>query len=746
MGLPTCTGVCTFIATRVRDCHLINFILRTTSSAKVRCWLFKVIIRCALVIIMLPLCGLALMIGSAAGSASTEKVSTVDVWRLKSGEINSENYFGETVANGVLGIRSSTVPFRGSLTVLGGTYDILGSDNVDTLLPVFNLLDLDVSIDNVPIKNSRQVRHYSQTLDMKHAGLATMFDYGDKASVRYTWYSLRQSPYTALAEISVTAHAPLTLGVVSSLGSVQPLTESSRNTQSFQDVNTPPIPLELLTAVAHSPFRNFLISATTAFRFETWTNVPLVTARKARDGSDAIGFDTQMPAGGSLRFFLVGSCISEIQNGDPRIETGRLTVSAALKGGDELIAEHERQWRDLWASDIRIDGDDQTQRDVHAMIYHLYSFAREGTANSIPPMGLSSSQNYFGHIFWDADTWMFPVLLALQPHTARSLIMYRVDRLPAARRNAVANGYAGAMFPWESALSGDEHTPLCCLTGGFEHHVTADIALAAWQYYQVTQDIDWLRESGWPLLRDTATFWASRVTRSGPRHYSIRAVVGADEFSGVVDNDAFTNAAAKANLAAAIAAAKVLGKTPDPDWQHIHDNIPILRFADGIVREYEGYDGKPIKQADVNLLAYPLHETTNPHSIHRDLDFYSSRVREGPAMTHSIFSILYVRTGNPEKAFDEFTTGYLLNQRPPFGVLSEYATNNGVYFTTGAAGLLQAMIYGFGGLEITPSGFIQKPTCLPAVWNKLTLTGIGPQHRTYSVGTRTRALEKYRTP
>ena len=95
--------------------------------------------------------------------------------------------------------------------------------------------------------------------------------------------------------------------------------------------------------------------------------------------------------------------------------------------------------------------------------------------------------------------------------------------------------------------------------GRFEHHITADVAIAAWNYYCVTQDKIWLREKGYPILKATADFWASRVERNGPNHYDIKNVVAADEWAENVDNNAFTNAAAKANLQYATEAAKVLG-------------------------------------------------------------------------------------------------------------------------------------------------------------------------------------------
>jgi trehalose/maltose hydrolase-like predicted phosphorylase len=137
--------------------------------------------------------------------------------------------------------------------------------------------------------------------------------------------------------------------------------------------------------------------------------------------------------------------------------------------------------------------------------------------------------------------------------------------------------------------------------------------------------------------------------------------------------------------------------------------------------------------ADVNLLAYPLQEVTDPAVIKRDLDYYTARADEhlGPAMTKSIFAILRQRLGQPEEAFRLFQSGYKPNERPPFGVIAENATSKNPYFATGAGGLLQTLLYGFGGLDITDQGLIHRPGPLPVAWKSITLKGIGPEKRTY---------------
>jgi trehalose/maltose hydrolase-like predicted phosphorylase len=330
---------------------------------------------------------------------------------------------------------------------------------------------------------------------------------------------------------------------------------------------------------------------------------------------------------------------------------------------------------------------------------------------------------------------MYPSILVLHPEIAKSLVEYRYQRLDAAKRNAFSKGYKGAMFPWESAETGVEETPVWALSGPFEHHITACVGIAAWNYYCVTQDKQWLRERGYPILSATADFWASRVERNGPGHYDIKNVVAADEWAENVDNNAFTNAAAKSSLQFATEAAKILGINADPDWMNVANNIPILKMDNGVTREHATYDGEGIKQADVNLLSFPLKQIIDVTQIKKDLEYYSTRIpNEGtPAMTQAVFTTLYSRLGDPEKAYHWFKESYVPNLNPPFRVIAETKGGTNPYFATGAGGIIQSLLMGFGGLDITSNGMVQLKTSLPKQWKSLTLTGVGPQKKTFTV-------------
>jgi protein-glucosylgalactosylhydroxylysine glucosidase len=662
-----------------------------------------------------------------------------DPWKITAPKIDPSNYYGVTVANGMIGIVSSPEPFKVKDVVLAGAYDLYGRGRVSNFIRSFNLLNMRLDIDGKTI-DAKSAANMKQELDMHYAAFTTSFDYGDKAVVSYTYYSLRQLPYTVLMDVNITAKKDIAINAAS----VMEAPDLLKDVQNYyNEIDRPHTTISLLTSTAKSPTGKMLMCASNTFLFsEAHGQEPRIIHEMWDNNMHLMKFGKKIKAGETYRFSIAGSSITSAHHDDPLNEAERLTIFAKLEGRDRLLNFHTKAWDDLWKSDITIEAASpasagevaQSQQDVHSMLYHLYSFTREGTALSPSPMGLSGL-GYNGHVFWDTELWMFPAVLVLHPELAKSMVEYRFQRLAAAKRNAFSKGYKGAMFPWESAETGVEETPVWALSGPFEHHITACVGIAAWNYYCVTQDKNWLREKGWPILKETADFWASRVERNGPGKYDIKNVVAADEWAENVDNNAFTNAAAKTNLQNAAEAAKILGLIPDADWMNVANNIPILKMPDGTTKEHAAYNGEGIKQADVNLLPYPLKQITDPAQIKKDLAYYETRVPEEgtPAMTQAVFTLLYARLGDGKKAFHFFQDGYLPNLNPPFRVIAETKGGTNPYFATGAGGMIQSVLMGFGGLDITPKGIVQLKSVLPPGWKSLTISGVGPEKKVFSV-------------
>jgi trehalose/maltose hydrolase-like predicted phosphorylase len=237
-------------------------------------------------------------------------------------------------------------------------------------------------------------------------------------------------------------------------------------------------------------------------------------------------------------------------------------------------------------------------------------------------------------------------------------------------------------------------------------------------------------------LVSTADYWASRVTYNKDMdRYEILKVMPPDEDIGIVDNSVYTNAAAKVNLELAISAAKKAGKSYPAKWEEIARKM-YLPFDEKNRRflEYDGYDGHQTKQADTELLIYPLMHPMSEDVKRNTFDFYKTRANpKGPAMTSSIHAILAAELGRPDEAYEHFTASYQDFLRGPFLMFNEKRsmTYDNMCFLTGCAGTMQSVIYGFGGIRLNwrpdsgeKFGTLSFNPVLPPKWKSLKITNL----------------------
>lgn len=636
-------------------------------------------------------------------------------------------YTGIALSNGRIGIMPSKLPFKVESIILNNVYDKESDQGVSKLLKGIDFTNLEMVIDGDTI-SEKNISGWKQRLDMKQACLTTSFFFRDKAEITYTMYALRGMPYSGLIEVSVRAFRNITM---SAAGKVVCPKEYQTPKATFRELKDNEIRMPLLQTVAKSPFGKHTLATTATFIFDH--DFPTLNHSVRSPFEHQLSFNREIHKGQDYNFVWAGAVCTTQDFKDPVNESERMAIFLMRGNKSKVIEQHKNLWERLWQGDIEIEGDPESQSDVRLALYHLYSFSREDSDLSIPPMGLSSL-NYNGHIFWDTELWMFPPLLVFNQRIARSLLNYRVNRLDKAKQKAENFGYNGAMFPWESDDTGEEATPSWALTGTFEHHITADVGIAFWNYFRLTRDLVWLKQKGFPVMKEIADFWASRAQENSDGSCSILNVVGANEFAPNVDDNAFTNGSVKTILNYTTRAAVALNVEPSEKWKVIADKIKFNYFENGVVKEHRNYNGEIIKQADVNLLAYPLGVVTDPDAIKKDLKYYEPKLsQEGPAMGKSIFAVAYARLGDAEKAYKLFKESYVPNKRPPFGALAETALSNNPYFATGAGGMLQVVLFGFAGLDFTDSGIIQNKPALPKVWKSLTIKGIGVEGKTIHI-------------
>jgi hypothetical protein len=435
---------------------------------------------------------------------------------------------------------------------------------------------------------------------------------------------------------------------------------------------------------------------------------------------------------------IVHVVVSSAGATDPLALATREAEAGRSSGYSALADANARAWRARWDTDIEIDGDPRLQRLVRSMLFYLLCSADSGTALGIPPMGLSSG-GYYGHIFWDSDTWMFPPLLVTHPDIAHSLVAFRARALGAARENARANGFRGAMYPWESDYEGREATPrFAAQNASSEIHVTGDVALAQWQYYLATGDSAWLAREGFPVISATADFWVSRATYDsvGGQSHIANVVSVAEGLIGVTD-DAYTNAIARKNLQIANAASGVLGRKPDPRWTRLASTLAMpYDSASGFFRTYAGAPDSTL--GDVTpLLAYPLGVPMSEQAKRAQLEQAIRQLLsrgQGAMMGSTLLSVDAAELGDSALVDSLLPLSYREHLMGPFLMLSETPRNAAVYFATGAGGFLQQIIFGYTGLRLGEDGLEEAfPPVLPSHVTRVVLRGVHVRGKRYDV-------------
>lgn len=461
----------------------------------------------------------------------------------------------------------------------------------------------------------------------------------------------------------------------------------------------------------------------------------------------------RVQAGGHYRFtkFVAASADGWPAEAMPSAAAAAVVASAVgarRRGLASLEAAHAAAFNALWAADIRVGGNAQLQRTLHSDLFYLLENSTEDTGWPAAACGFSA--NYFGHVFWDNDLWVFPALLLLHPERARSLIAFRERTLPQARARAAAHGFAGAMFPWEAdPASGDDVTPRFAVQNADrEIHVNGAVALAQWQYFLASGDRGWLRQHGYPVIEAVADFWASRVTRDpASGHYELKDVTSPEEDYTHVDNEIYTNVVAQASLRAALDAATVLGLPPGARWREVADGLYLPTTArDG---RYHDFDPSTPHDKTTSWMA-----TSVPMLFIPALDFDADAATLHGLFQHSVQAIAPVRGRANQMvlvmlaiqaaaAGDPAYFGGLIGGRsaaadpflkPPFNVRSETPQNDTTYLLATSGGFVQAFIYGLTGLRIDAAGLAARfPPLLPRPLTYLELRGMESRGRRFDV-------------
>jgi kojibiose phosphorylase len=451
---------------------------------------------------------------------------------------------------------------------------------------------------------------------------------------------------------------------------------------------------------------------------------------------------------------------------------------------DDLEASAAR-WSEFWeTADVVIDGDTDAQAALRFSTMHN-RFATPAHTDRLPigARGLSC-QAYQGAAFWDQEMFNLPAYLFTAPEIARSILVYRWHTLDGARRKARRLGYRGAYYAWISGDTGDELCPdfffTDVLTGRpirnhfnvWQMHVSPDIALTAWRYWEVTADLAFVEDHGAEIVFEVARFLHSFVRYDEVRdRYEVIRLLGPDEWHENVDNDVYTNRLVQLALAAAIDTHALLAsRSPtrlgelserlgidDVDleaWRRIHDRLYLPEPAPetGLIEQFDGFfaleDARPdelrerlldpgeywgwpngvavhtqvSKQpAVVQLFAV---DGSYPLDVQRaNYDYYEPRCAHGSSLSHPVHATVAAHLADYDLRYLEQAYEYFMDTATVDIAAIQHATVGGTFIggmhTAANAGAYGTAVFGFGGLRVD-DGVVEIDPRLPRQWQGLT--------------------------
>lgn len=445
----------------------------------------------------------------------------------------------------------------------------------------------------------------------------------------------------------------------------------------------------------------------------------------------------------------------------------------ATKTYDKLLAASSKKWANLWDNmDIKITGNHYDQLAIRFAQYHLIIMSPiHDDRFSIGAKGFSG-EGYFGHAFWDNEIFILPFFIYTYPEYAASLLRYRFNTLPGARKKAIANGFSGAMYPWESALSGEEETPEFAgvnphtgkpykiWTGFIEQHITSDVAFCVWEYFQITNDVEFMTKYGYEIIMDCANFWCSRLEfNTELNRYEINDVIGPDEYKEHVNNNAFTNYLAHWTINTAERYFAKLEKNSTPEWQKLKEKLSLNKNVliwrerlqkiylptarpDGVIPQDDTYltlreidltkyknqtsvgliygdyspeelsDIQVSKQADIMVLFYLLEDLFSQEVKRANWHYYEPKTVHDSSLSLSTHCVLACDIGDMELAYKLFNQAARIDLGPDM-----HSSDHGIHAAS-LGGIWQCVVCGFGGLRML-NGNLRIAPKLPEKWEKL---------------------------
>jgi alpha,alpha-trehalose phosphorylase len=412
-----------------------------------------------------------------------------------------------------------------------------------------------------------------------------------------------------------------------------------------------------------------------------------------------------------------------------RDQVAAALASAKRTGFDGLLDEQRAYLDAFWErADVEIDGDDELQQAVRFALFHTLQSAARAEKRAIPAKGLTGT-GYDGHVFWDTEAYVLPVLSYTAPDAVRDALCWRHSTLDLAYERAKQLGLNGAAFPWRT-IRGQECSAYWP-AGTAAFHVSGAVSEAVTRYLHATGDEDFERDVALELLVATARLWRSLGHHDPGGTFHIDGVTGPDEYSALSDDNLYTNLVAARNMRMAgelcrkhrrEAQALEVSDEEIASWRDAaeaiamphNDDLGVYEQSAGFTRlerwdfDNAGPDGYPlllhfayfdlyrkqvIKQADLILALVAFGDRFSAEEKARAFAYYEPLTVRDSSLSAAIQSIVAAEVGHLDLAFDYFGEAALMDLDD-----LEHNTRDGLHIAS-LGGSWFAAVVGFGGFR-----------------------------------------------
>jgi len=225
-------------------------------------------------------------------------------------------------------------------------------------------------------------------------------------------------------------------------------------------------------------------------------------------------------------FDIYISVVTSEEAEDPLAEARKRVRQAAEIGYEKVFADHRQRWRTFWSKSLVHIPDDYLENLWYLDVYQIGASAR----GQYPPHFIGGLWAWnrdvkpWGHYYhWNQQIYTWPLHASGHPELMMPYAKWKLEGLDRAIKTArEAHHCDGAFYTDVSNRRGDQ-----AVSAGSKDHILDNLtttlytALDLWRHYEYTLDDEFLKQYGFPIMREVVRFYLCKLERGDDGRYHL---------------------------------------------------------------------------------------------------------------------------------------------------------------------------------------------------------------------------------